>query len=284
MPTVGTFVNPVCAQFAIFAVRPALGTKWGMENNLRKLREARGWTQEQAATAMGTTRNQYVKLERGLDKGGRKLHEGWIVRAAKAFAVSPSAIISTNYDALIEKLARVPDERDEPNAEFEQAAPALHQGFGIPEFEIIAGASYGGGVDDSEWNVPAGDEGSISGHMPVAMWNLPPSFVETEMGLRSGFADIIKIRGDSMDDGSARSLAANDRVFIDRRDRDPRQGGFFAVWDGEGVIVKQVEIVRGSEPPQIVCKSLNKGYDPFTLVLDGNAHIIGRVAGKITRL
>jgi phage repressor protein C with HTH and peptisase S24 domain len=151
---------------------------------------------------------------------------------------------------------------------------------GIPEFEVFAGASYAGGMDDEQWN-----DGGASGHRPIATWGFPASFVEAELGLRIGHADIIKIKGDSMDDGSARGLASGDRVLIDRRDTDPRQGGIFAVWDGEGVVVKRVEIVRGTQPPQIVCKSLNPGFDPFTLTLgDGHAHIIGRVAGKITRM
>lgn len=274
MPTVGTNVKPLSAHFALFAMRPTLGTNTGMQNNLRKLRNARGWTQTEAATAMGTTRDQYVKLERGVAKGGRKLHEGWIMRAANAFGVLPEAIITDGDGG--------PDEMDpagKPISSAAQPEPPSPPS-GIPEFEVFAGASYAGGIDDEAWN-----ESGASGHRPIATWGFPASFVEAELGLRIGHADIIKIRGDSMDDGSARGLASGDRVLIDRRDTDPRQGGIFAVWDGEGVVVKQVEIVRGTQPPQIVCKSLNPGFDPFTLTLDeGQAHIIGRVAGKITRM
>ena len=43
---------------------------------------------------MGTTRNQYVKLERGSEKGGRRLSDVWIERAAKAFEVDPGDIVS----------------------------------------------------------------------------------------------------------------------------------------------------------------------------------------------
>lgn len=87
-----------------------------------------------------------------------------------------------------------------------------------------------------------------------------------------------------MDDGSAKALTSGDRVVIDRKDTDPRQGGIFAVWDGDGVIIKQVEIVRGSSPPQIVCTSRNSNYKPITLDLDGNVHIIGRVSAKFSRM
>lgn len=154
----------------------------------------------------------------------------------------------------------------------------------IPEIDIRAGASYSGGVDDELWNVPIGPGEAISGHRAVASWGLPASFVERELGLSFGHADIIQVRGDSMDDGTVHALVSGDRVIVDRRDTDPRQGGVFAVWDGDGVIIKQVELIRGHEPPRIVCKSLNRRYDPIELVLDGNAHIIGRVAGKISRV
>lgn len=149
----------------------------------------------------------------------------------------------------------------------------------LPEYDIRAGASYGGGMDDEEWR-----DGDISGHAPVAQWGLPPAYVERELGLSYGFADVIPVRGDSMDDGTVHALVSGDRVIIDRKDKDPRQGGVFAVWDGGGVIVKQVELVRGDGPPRIICSSRNPHYKPIELVLDGSVHVIGRVAAKVSRV
>lgn len=60
-----------------------------MANNLRALRDGRGWSQEEAAVALGTTRNQYVKLERGL----RRLSDKWIDRAAEAYGVDTGEIV-----------------------------------------------------------------------------------------------------------------------------------------------------------------------------------------------
>ncbi|CAO4192355.1 hypothetical protein LFADAHJC_LOCUS683 [Methylorubrum extorquens] len=148
----------------------------------------------------------------------------------------------------------------------------------LPEIDLRGGASYGGGKTDEEWQ-----DGDQSGDKPVARWGLPPSFVQRELGLQFGSADIIQVRGDSMDDGTAKGLSSGDRVIIDRRDRDPRQGGIFAVFDGEGVIIKQVELLRDHEPARILCKSRNVSYDPIVLILDGTVRIIGRVAGVISR-
>lgn len=61
-----------------------------MANNLRTLRADRGWSQEKAAERLGTTRNQYVKLERG----ERQLSEKWINRAAAAYLIDPGEVVA----------------------------------------------------------------------------------------------------------------------------------------------------------------------------------------------
>ena len=60
-----------------------------MANNLRALRDARGWSQEDAAAALGTTRNQYAKLETGT----RRLSDKWIERAAEAYGIDTGEIV-----------------------------------------------------------------------------------------------------------------------------------------------------------------------------------------------
>lgn len=150
----------------------------------------------------------------------------------------------------------------------------------LKEYAVKGGGAYGGGMlDDGEWQ-----QGGEPAQEVIAQWALPPSYVRNELNLSFDTADIISVRGDSMDDGSKFGLSSGDRVIVDRADRDPSQGAIFAVWDGSGVIVKQVEPVRGSEPLRIVCKSLNPRYEPFELILDENAHIIGRIAAKFSRM
>lgn len=64
-----------------------------MGNNLRKLRTDKGWTHEQAGEAMGVSRSQFIKLERG----ERRLTADYIALAAKAFNVSESDVISDRH-------------------------------------------------------------------------------------------------------------------------------------------------------------------------------------------
>jgi transcriptional regulator with XRE-family HTH domain len=61
-----------------------------MGNRLKELRSERGWTHDRAAEAMAISRGQYIKLERG----ERRLTLDYIDRAAKAFSVDPTMIIS----------------------------------------------------------------------------------------------------------------------------------------------------------------------------------------------
>jgi transcriptional regulator with XRE-family HTH domain len=66
------------------AIFPSMG------NNLKRLRAEHGWTHEQAANAMGISRGQFIKLERG----ERHLTERTIGLAAKAFEVGEADVIA----------------------------------------------------------------------------------------------------------------------------------------------------------------------------------------------
>lgn len=163
-------------------------------------------------------------------------------------------------------------------------APERSDLFVLKEVDVRAGAAFGGGLDETDWVVPAAGGRTVSSHQPLAEWRIPTAYARQELALTPGKADILTVKGDSMDDGTSYGLASGDRVIVDLSDTDARQGTIFAVWDGGGVIIKQVEIVRGSEPVEIVCTSLNKRYTPIRLTVDGNVHLIGRVAAKISRM
>lgn len=66
-----------------------LGIFPAMGNKLKDLRTAAGMTHEQAAEAMGVSRSQFIKLERG----ERRLTVDYINQAAKAFGVRPADVI-----------------------------------------------------------------------------------------------------------------------------------------------------------------------------------------------
>lgn len=247
---------------------------------LQFAREAAGLTQGELAERVGMAGQSSIQaIEAGNSKKPTKIYEiakicGVTVEWLKGETEEGGPKNGRQHQISASKGAAKP----EKHSSQKQVLPDLHDWPAIPEIDLRGGASYGGGKTDEEWQ-----NGDISGDKVSEHWMLPKAYVQRELGLTFGETEIIQVRGDSMDDGTAKGLSSGDRVIIDRRDRDPRQGGIFAVNDGDGVIIKQVELLRGHEPPRIVCSSRNASYRPIELVLDGSVRIIGRVAGVISR-
>jgi phage repressor protein C with HTH and peptisase S24 domain len=65
-----------------------------MGNNLKNLREARGWTLDEAAAAFGMSRGGYIKAERS--ERGMKVDR--IERAAEIYGVAPQDVFSTSRE------------------------------------------------------------------------------------------------------------------------------------------------------------------------------------------
>ena len=167
-----------------------------------------------------------------------------------------------------------------------EAHPSVDEdAFRIDEIDVRGSAGYGGIQPGAQLQQRfTGDGERVERPVATGTFFFPEDYARKELGLHPGKADILSVKGDSMDDGSKYALVDGDRVIIDLSARDIRQGAIFAVWDGEGVIIKQVEIIRGSLPHRLLCTSLNARYKPFELEITENVHIIGRVAAKIARM
>src|SRR3546814_17478307 len=81
-----------------------------------------------------------------------------------------------------------------------------------------------------------------------------------EDDLRAKPADLllIDVRGDSM----MPDFLHGDQILVDKRDCDPRQPGPFALWDGEGCVVKRVERVSQRQGGYRIF-SANNRYTPY---------------------
>jgi transcriptional regulator with XRE-family HTH domain len=236
------------------------------EKQIRRLMKARGWTQTQLADAVGVKQSTVSR---------------WI---------NQSQLPDPPQQARIMELLGVELPAGEPiedaPPDFDEQTPRIGRGNRvhiragfIPEFDLRAGASYGGGYA-LQGQVNEGDN-TYDADVVKAEWGIPASFLQGELRLHPMRTDVLAVDGPSM----VPDLMPGDRVLIDRSHTDPRQGGIFAVREDGGVIIKHVEVVRGSDPPRIVCKSSNPTYAPFELILDGdNVAIIGRVAGRISRM
>lgn len=147
------------------------------------------------------------------------------------------------------------------------------------------GASFGFG--DSTEMADAENGVTISADPVRDHWGIPASFVSGELRMSRNKARIIEVFGDSMYDpgnpGAPGSLFPGDRVIIDVGDVNPTPPGIFLVWDGYGLVLKMVEVVRNSQPARVRLKSRNPSYDPYEATED-EAKIIGRVRGRISRM
>lgn len=91
VPQQGTTVKAYSCPTGVLGTRQPSGhTGQVIENNISKIRKARGMTQEQLASAIGTSRNMLVKLE----GGSRDLTSTWIERISEALDVEPFALIA----------------------------------------------------------------------------------------------------------------------------------------------------------------------------------------------
>jgi len=84
-----------------------------------------------------------------------------------------------------------------------------------------------------------GGGGSGEGDLPTAL--ISRALIEDELRANPSDLLVIDVRGDSMEP----DFKHGDQILIDRRDRDPRQPGSFALFDGDGYVIKLVERVPG---------------------------------------
>lgn len=86
----------------------------------------------------------------------------------------------------------------------------------------------------------AGMGGGGSGDGDTAHALLPRTLVEDQLRAKASDLLLIDVRGDSM----SPLFLHGDQVLIDRRDRNPRQPGPFALWYDDGYVLKNVELIR----------------------------------------
>lgn len=135
----------------------------------------------------------------------------------------------------------------------------------IPEREVIS---------------RAGPENHISDEAITGSWVIPARSVR-DFRLQTGHASIIQVRGDSM----APTLLDGDRVLVDESDSHVAGNGIFAIFAGEGVIVKRLEPILNApgEPRKLRIRSDNPAYAPQEIEEDW-VRVIGRVRGLIRPL
>ena len=117
----------------------------------------------------------------------------------------------------------------------------------------------------------------------TALWQWPENMIRHEAGAAPENLRILRVRGNSMEP----ELRDGDRIVVDVSRRLPATGETFVLWDGIGLVVKHVEVVRGDaveddEPPRLRLISVNRDYAPYSCLAQ-DAHILGKVLWAVRR-
>lgn len=127
----------------------------------------------------------------------------------------------------------------------------------IPEYDIKLSA--GGGVEI--------DREDIKAH-----WHVPTALIRNELRRNPSDLSMVEVTGDSM----APKLLPGDRILVDHSDKNPTPPGVFALWDGYGLVVKNMHRIHKSDPEKVTLISENGIYPPYDVLLE-DIHIVGRV-------
>ena len=117
----------------------------------------------------------------------------------------------------------------------------------------------------------------------TALWHWPENMIRHEAGASPEDLRILRVRGNSMEP----ELRDGDRIVVDVSRRLPATGETFVLWDGIGLVVKHVEVMRGDavdgdEPPRLRLISANPDYAPYSCLVQ-DAHILGKVLWVVRR-
>lgn len=216
----------------------------GLGNRIREARELRGITQDELGAACGVSRNAVSLWESG-----------------------GSAPTLDKIEPMTEKLDIDPVWllRGKHNQSAKRTPEVGVVTVSVPEYDVRVSA--GGGSFQ------------ISDETKKDVWLFSRRYVADELRLGAARLVVLEVIGDSMEP----TLRPGDRVLVNMADRRVSQPGLFVLWDGDGTVVKRLELVPGTKPMMINRISdnpLNKSY----AVLAGEVNIIGRVVWVARRM
>lgn len=143
----------------------------------------------------------------------------------------------------------------------------------ISEIDAYAGAG-GGGI-----TVQPYDHNGVAwiGEAIRDKWMIPEAIISGMWRSATKYLTAFEVIGDSM----LPTLNPGDRVFVDTRRREPNPEGIFVLFDGDSIVVKSLQIIRGSDPLMVRVISDNPKYPPYEALAE-DIRIIGRYVGRFT--
>ena len=136
---------------------------------------------------------------------------------------------------------------------------------GVPEMEVEASAGSGALADEFV--------------IEKARWFVPEGMIRYEGDASPDDLRILRVRGDSMEP----EMREGDRLMVDTARRVPATGEMFVLWDGNGLVMKRIEVVPYAGPPRLRLISANPHYADYTCDVE-EAHIVGKVLWTVRRV
>lgn len=112
-----------------------------------------------------------------------------------------------------------------------------------------------------------------------ARWLLPEGMIRYEGSASPAAMRVLRVRGESMEP----ELSEGDRLLVDTARRRPETGEMFVLWDGNGLVVKRVELANDSDAPALRLKSAHPDYADYTCLAQ-DVHIVGKVLWTVRRV
>ena len=125
----------------------------------------------------------------------------------------------------------------------------------------------------------AGGGALVESEAEGVRWYFPAEWLRHEIRASASDLRMITIDGDSMEP----LLRSGDKILIDTARRAPSPPGVFVLFDGLGLVAKQLELVPQSDPPKVLIKSANPRYETYERTAE-EVSIVGRVVWFARRM
>ena len=244
---------------------------------IEKRLEALGLSASAASSKAGLSRYAISNIQ----KNPESIPRGQtLLKLAQALETTTEYILTGEHEHLSSEDVAAGLQANEPNDTI--AASSLENYLGqlpnaVPEIDARAGAGNGNVGEHAVVTLGRGE--SYVGHKVTAEWVFPPTFLRHELRLQPGGMMVLEVVGDSM----SPTLESGDRVIIDTAHNRPTPDGIYVIEEGDGPMVKRLQLVRRSDPPEIRIISDNKHHEAYTLRLE-DIRIIGRVSGRVSKM
>ena len=145
--------------------------------------------------------------------------------------------------------------------------------------EALPGDGNAVPVIEYDVRVSAGGGFHISDETKKDVWIFSRQYLADELRLPVAGLVVLEVIGDSMEP----TLHSGDRVLVNMNDTRVSQPGIFVLWDGDGTVVKRLELIPSTKPPKLKRISDNPLHSTYEVLLE-HTKVIGRVVWVARRM